>query len=84
MNRLLCRRYAVNIFWTVIYGCLVGYVFYANYAVRLNPVATLDREALTVVAVALCNAPWSTRYYGRLLKFIRPGRCCASVDTRGA
>ena len=44
MNRLLCRRYAVNIFWTVIYGCLVGYVFYANYATRLNPVATLEPE----------------------------------------
>ena len=51
MNRLLCRRYAVNIFWTVIYGCLVGYVFYANYAARLNPVATLERETLAVVAV---------------------------------
>ena len=51
MNRLLCRRYAVNIFWTVIYGCLVGYVFYANYTARLNPVATLDRETLAVVAV---------------------------------
>ena len=50
MNRLLCRRYAVNIFWTVIYGCLVGYVFYANYATRLNPVATLEPETLAVVA----------------------------------
>ena len=52
MNRLLCRRYAVSIFWTVVYGCLVGYVFYANYAARLNPVATLDEEALSAVAMA--------------------------------
>ena len=52
MNRILCRRYAVNIFWTAIYGCLVGYVFYANYAARLNPVATLNEEALSVAAVA--------------------------------
>lgn len=50
MNRIFCRRYAVNIFWTTIYSCLVGYVFYANYAARLNPVATLDEEALSVVA----------------------------------
>ena len=52
MNRLLCRRYAVSIFWTAVYGCLVGYVFYANYAARLNPIATLDDEALSAVAMA--------------------------------
>ena len=51
MNRILCRRYAVNIFWAAVYGCLLGYVFYANYVARLNPVAMLEREAISAVTV---------------------------------
>ena len=60
MNRLFCRRYAVNIFWTVVYGCLIGYVFYANYAARLNPVATLDKEVLSAVVTSASHVGNST------------------------
>ena len=32
VNRLQLRRCTVNIFWSLIYGCLVGYVLYLNVA----------------------------------------------------
>ena len=30
MNRLLLKRLVMNIFWTLTYGTMIGYVFYYN------------------------------------------------------
>jgi hypothetical protein len=30
MNRLLLRRFTVNVFWTLVYGSIIGYVCYYN------------------------------------------------------
>lgn len=50
MNRLICRRISVNIFWATIYAMLFGYVFYANYVAKLNPDAKVN-DATVVEAV---------------------------------
>ncbi len=31
MNRLLLRRLAVNVFWSLVYVCAAGYVAYVNF-----------------------------------------------------
>ena len=49
MSSLFYHRYAVTILLTAIYGCLSGYIFYANYPTRLNPVTTRDEEVLSVI-----------------------------------
>ena len=51
MNRLLFRRFTVNVFWTLIYGSIIGYVCFYNIFNERQIVNEIEDSVIQTVII---------------------------------
>ena len=51
MNRLILRRLVVNIFWTLVYGLVIGYICYYNVFNERQLVAGLEEKVVETIII---------------------------------
>ena len=49
MNRLILRRLIVNIFWTIIYGLVIGYICFYNVFNEKQIVNNLENKVVQTI-----------------------------------
>ena len=51
MNRLILRRLVVNIFWTLVYGLVIGYICYYNVFNERQLVNNLEEKVVETIVL---------------------------------
>ena len=51
MNRLILRRLVVNIFWTLVYGLVIGYICFYNVFNEKQIVNNLEDKVVQTIMI---------------------------------
>ena len=51
MNRLVFRRLVVNIFWSLVYGLVIGYICFYNVFNEKQLVNNLDNKVVQTIII---------------------------------
>ena len=51
MNRLILRRLVVNIFWTLVYGLVIGYICYYNVFNERQLVTGFEEKVVETIII---------------------------------